>query len=343
MAEKIDAGPDMKRGDLLNVDPFQIEVKNDLRGRFKIPEPHKVYGMAESLWEHGQQEPVKCRKDPATKRLILVSGFTRNAAARMIREGYEGEDEHGKKVRKHNPAFLLSCTTVVCNDEGALVLNIVENAHRDMTSVVDDAHNQNRLREQYKYTDARIARLYYKDITPAAAANRVGRLKKILALENEYQDALHDGRLSLEGGLALLEIEDATERKAAFDASTNGKGKVSGAEIKNIVRQQAHVLHDDHKNNGSGGKNSPGKNGSGKSGGKNAPAAAEEEEEGPTTYPLTLKLIKTYWEQWASADTEEVDPAIKSFAKSVLAFYAGKKSDQAMDNAVNRLLDAKRS
>lgn len=305
MAIQIDAGDDVKRGDLFYVDPFQVFVKEDLRGRSRPVTQENIVQMALSLLTHGQRQPVECRRVKDNK-LQLNLGFTRTNAARLIREGftYEGEDYQDAEFR-------LKVQITDCNDQTAFVNNVVENAHRNKTTDVDDATNQQRLRDRYGYSDADIARLYqYR------SQGKVGRLRKLLQLDKPILDMVHEGRMPTNGALALLDLPD-DERASKIDellkASKNGK--VKGSAVTAVVRD--HILNDDAD---AGEK--PRK-------GKKTKAAS-------TT--RSMREVKKFYQAWAEC---EDCPTLSRFAKDTLAWLAGKTSDKAMDNALDRVLTGK--
>lgn len=303
MARKINAGDDMKRSDLLHVDPFQVEVVEELRGRHKPVTDQDIIDMAISMFEHKQREPVECRVIEGN-RLRLNLGFTRTNAGRLLREGFEHEG-----VKYHVPDFLLKVMVVDCNDQEAFIHNIVENAHRKATTHVDDAFNQRTLREDYGKTNAEIARLY------RCGQNRVTDLQKLLQLDESTLDLVHDGTLSLTGALDLLAVPVADRAKVLGDADKTNGGKIKGTSVRTVVRD--HILNDNGKpQTTSGGNDEP------------EPANAK---------PRSAAEMRKYFTEWA--DSEE--PALARFAKDFLKWAAGKSTDKAMDNACYRLLDAK--
>jgi len=304
MALKIVAGDDVKRGDFFFVDPFQISVKEDLRGRCKPIAQEAIVAMAISFHENGQIQPVQCRRVEGNK-LQLNLGFTRTNAARLLRDGFECDGEN-----YHDPDFKLKVAVVDCNDQQAFINNIVENAQRNETSDVDDAINQERLRDRYGNSDAEIARLYgYPN------QNKVGRLRKLLQLDQKILDMVHDGQLPTQAALELLDVPAVHREQIIAEAETTAAGKVKATSVRSVVRD--HHLNDDNKPEDSG-------------------DTTTAETESTKKRPRTMREIRKWLEAWA--DGEDADLA--SFAKSLLKFAEGKIGEAAMDRAMARILHA---
>src|SRR4051812_22350646 len=109
MAVKINTGDsEYTRQDYFFVDPFEVIVKEELRGRRKPPTEEAIIDMATSMNDHGQQQPVQVRKAD-NNRIMLNLGFTRTAAARLIRTGFVCEDEDGGVREIKDEEFKLKC------------------------------------------------------------------------------------------------------------------------------------------------------------------------------------------------------------------------------------------
>lgn len=341
MATTIKAGDNVRRGDLFYIDPYQIKVRNELRGRHKPPSQDKVINKAESMLDFGQIEPVEARRLP-DKTLELSLGFTRTAAARLIREGFKVQTEDGEVERK-DPDFMLQVKVVDCNDQVAFTRNVVENCHRDMTSPMDDAFNQDRLRNLYGYTDVQIGRLYgYPN------SSKVSRLHKLLSLDAKVQDLVHlgpqDGGMSVQAALDLLELPAEQRDEAIAAASANGK--VSGAEIRSIVR--AHHLSDDKVET----EEVPAENSTVEDlsflGTDPLPVtvptakSGKEKENGKAQKgkARTMREVRVFFDHLQ--DEDDIDANVSRFCQSMLDFTNGTISDKQMVNALNRLLEAKK-
>lgn len=353
MATKVNAG-DVKRGDLLFVDPFQVQVKEELRGRHKPPTEEAVIKMAMSIQEFGQEVPVECRKI-ADHKLQLTLGFTRTAAIRLIRTGFT--DLEGV-VHPADPNFRLKVVITDTNDDAAFIRNIVENAHRNQTSAMDDAFNQQRLRDKYAKTDAEIARLYqYK------GQGMVTRLKKLLGLDSRFQDMVHEGTLSINGAIELLDLPPE-DRDAALKAATNEEsGKVNATDLRAQVRDR--ILADQDAADGDGSVIMPpdgtaadvtGDGSGGFGDGNPAPTGTDVPTGGTPTggkgkgkadAPAGAAKPRTLREERATlqafADSDEIDPAVKKTCVIIIGHINGQKSDKQLLNAFYALLDAKRT
>lgn len=309
MALQINAGDDVKRGDYFFVDPYQVIVKEELRGRHKPPTEEAIIDMACSILDNGQRQPVECRK-LSDKRLQLNLGFTRTAAVRLIRQGFTDPDG----VHRHDPDIKLKVIISDANDEQAFINNVVENAHRNQTSPIDDAHNQQRLRDKLGYSDPQITKLYrYKD------ENKVARLRRLLMLPNAIQDQVHDGVLPVQAALDLLDLPD-DKRDEAIKAATDTKtGKVVASQVRAQVREE--ILRDQE------GQEQAGTSSSG-----TATATA------PRYKALTLKEVRGLFEEYKESDNE----TLKELGKVALLWIAGRKSKKYMDEHFKKLAGAKK-
>lgn len=302
MVLKVNAG-DVRRSDLFHVDPTAIVVNDELRGREFVPTEATIIALAVSLLTQGQLQPVQCRRIE-DNRLQLVLGFTRTAAARLIRDGFTDSDG----VFHQDAEFALQVKIVDGNDEESLIRNIVENAIRNETSAIDDAHNQNRLRERYGKSDVEIAKIY-----GYPSSVKVGRLRKLLGLEKPLQVLVHNG-LAVQAALDLLELP--AEKRAEFIAEAEKGGPINGATVRAQVRD--HHLNDD------------GADTEGDAGAVVAEVAAK------ATKPLSIKEIRTFLTGQIEGDKQP--DAVKAFYTVLLAFVNGKKSDRSLINGMKKLV-----
>ena len=185
MAARINAG-DVGRGDVFFIAPQEIIVDEKLNGRWTPHDAEAVEDMAKSFEAEGQLQPVQVRK-VADNRVQLVLGTV--------------------------------------NDEEAFRRNIVENKQRAETTPIDDAFNQRRLREEFGWTDARIAEFY--GMTPSY----VGLLKKLLILPTAAQLHVHERELSVQAAAALADLP-AQEQKQALASQQPGESL-----SKSVVKQ----------------------------------------------------------------------------------------------------------
>ena len=311
MATNINAGSDVKRGDLFWVDPNEIIVREELRGRAAPPSEEKIVAMAESLLRETQLQPVKARRN-ADKRLVLTAGFTRNAAARLIRDGFTGSDGEFHK----QPEFRLQVCISDMPDDQAKLANIAENSLRNDTNPIDDAINQEWIRQTLGLSNAEIGRRYYRDKTGV----KVGKYARLLTLDKDAQDLVAAGDLSVDAALSMLDLPES-QRNEIVALAAKKEQKVTGADVKRQVRE--HHLRDQHEAEST---DEPAPKASGKS----------------PKLPLTIKEVRAFFEDLATAENSVEDkawiPGVQQFASDVGAWLAGRKSDKAMRKALGKLL-----
>lgn len=341
MATKLNAGDDYKRGDIFFIDPNQLFTSEKVRGRWKPPTEEAIIEMAESLFDNGQQQPIQARKIPPDHKLQINLGFTRLAAARLIRTGFVGTDGEPR----HNADFKIKVLLTDANDKIAFVNNIVENQDRNPTSPVDDAFNQKRLREDMGYTNLEITKLYkWKD------PNKVGRYQLLLNADDAMLEMVHDGRMAVSSALDLLELPEG-ERAAAIAAALKDNGKVSGTEIRAQVREH-HLRDESHEHIGNneseatGGK-AAGKSTSGKSSsksggdsgkstsGKSSGKANGEGGKPNTAKPLTVREIRKTFEDFEASTEHE---GLKDLFKTLGMFISGRRSTKTMKEKFDKLV-----
>ncbi len=195
MTIKIDAGK-FTRGEMFFIDPQEIIVDEKLNGRWKPHDKETIALRCKSFEEEGQLQPVQIRR-VAENKVQLVSGYCRHAAAKLFNE-----------LHPDTP-MKLKCVIVTINDEEAFRYNIVENKERKDTTPIDDAHNQRRLRDQFGWTDTKIADFY------GVAQSYIGTLKKLLTLSKDKQKAIHAGQLSVNAAVSLADLP-AEEQQAVW-------------------------------------------------------------------------------------------------------------------------------
>lgn len=194
MAIKINAG-EVGRGDVFFIDPQEIIVDAKLNGRWEPHDEEAVNSLAKSFEEEGQLQPVQVRR-VADNRVQLVMGYRRHAATVKF-----------NKLHPDTP-MKLKAVVVTINDEEAFRRNIVENRERRETTSLDDAFNQRRLRDDFGWTDTKIAEFYR--VTPSY----VGLLKKLLTLPTDTQKLVHARQLSVKAATALTELTPDEQQKA---------------------------------------------------------------------------------------------------------------------------------
>ena len=320
MATRINA-TDYKRSDLFFVNPFEVEVKEELRGRKYQPTEDDVKALAVSLLTYGQLQPVVARRD-GDNRLLLTAGFTRCAAARLIRQGFSAHaDGSDQEQEFKDEQFRLKVTVSDCNDETAFVRNVVENAQRKETSPIDDAFNQEHMRDRYGMSDADIARTYgYNN------AVKVCRLKKLLRLDTSIQDRIHDGTMGVQGAIDILDLPES-QREEAIAQATRESGRVNGQVIAAAVRDNSLADADDPFGPILNDDNRPA-----------SEAQEASEQDAPKTKVRNRREIVKFFVNFN--EEFHLDPALARFCKDFVKYANGKTTDRALENALNRLLEA---
>lgn len=311
MARQLNAGEDMKRTDLIHVDPHQIIVKEEERGRRYPPTDDDIAKLAVDMVNAGQLQPVKCRVMP-DKRLMLMFGFTRVNAARLIRAGFE----YGGQSYK-DETFKIQTTITDANEKEAFLSNISENRLRNETSPIDDAFNQRRCRDQFGMDNAAIAKEYcYGDV------NRVARLQLLLNLPENIQMLIHHGQLPVQAAVDILNnVTDEQQRKEMFDkilvdASTNGG--VNGSEIRTLVRDK--LLNDNETATET-----------------TESVSSTPRKKTPKGLSRGMRDVRKFFE--AIIADEESKEELKTFSKVALLWVKGTRNDKFLLAALNTLAD----
>lgn len=215
MSVHLNAGKVVRKEYFL-VNPEEILVDEEVRGRHKPPTEETINEMVESLMTYGQKQPISVRR-VLDKKIQVIFGFTRLQAAIHIRKNVD-------------PEFMIQCILSEKNATESFIDNVIENIHRKQTSPIDDAHNQRRMRDQHGKTDEEIATIYRA--TPAW----IGQLKNLLQLPGNIQEMVHLGTLPVSGAFELVNLPEAEQGKVIAEA-TKPSGKVNGSAIKAMVRQ----------------------------------------------------------------------------------------------------------
>jgi len=189
--------------DTVTADPSKLHFRDsNLLGRSRPVSDEDVIALADSMnvavGGTGQQQPLQVRPMHTEGEYEIIFGNTRARAGQLIKQGYKGNDG---KDRPAQPNFTLRCEVVEADDKTAFMRVVVENAHRNQTSPIDDALNQQILRDTYQMTDVKIAQLY-----GVKSSASVFRLKKLLTLPQIMQDYIHDGRMTFQAGSEIQQF-----------------------------------------------------------------------------------------------------------------------------------------
>jgi hypothetical protein len=193
------------RKDIFALHPFniqRIDANNTRRPRSDgsptVPMA-EIIALAENMMEMGNQEPIKVRKlteltdGPNGKcSAEVVFGFSRHRAAEWIALN------HPDKV------VMLKCILFDGNNDKARLEGISENRFRNKTTPLDDAFNQDWMRQNMQWNDTRIAQFYKMN------PSQVSKLKSLLRLSSPLQDAISNREIEADG---CYEMSDLPEEK----------------------------------------------------------------------------------------------------------------------------------
>ena len=196
---KINTTGQVGRRDVFLLEPADIVVgKNPARWHnFEEEHVERLVGLFE---RDGQETEVTIRKIHDNK-VALVAGFNRHEAAVRFNQ------------RHPDAPMQLRCRMVTCNEEDAHRRSISENEGRMSTSVIDQAHAQNALRERYNWSDDRIVELY------CCSKTNVNMLKRLVMLPYETQMLVHTGKLTMQAALSLTTLPTETQAEIIGEAS----------------------------------------------------------------------------------------------------------------------------
>lgn len=209
--------------------PIELVIINDeLNGRIEPITDADIDRMVNSILEVGQLQPCVVRKDGDFYNLAF--GFTRAKAVKRINERKLTEEP-----------LLLKCISARMTDEEALRRNIAENTHRNATTCIDDAHNQQALRDQ-GMNNTEIAKFY------GISNSKVTEYAKLLDLSEKHQMLVHRGKLAKSAAILLLTSACPPERydevlKEAKDGQVYSTNKVRAQlrEIESELEEAASV------------------------------------------------------------------------------------------------------
>ena len=334
--------------DGLRLNPCDVVIIGDCRGRKFPPTDEDIADMALDLFVNGQLQAIEARKTTVQgvkNTPVVTFGFTRTNAGRLLVEGFKVPEElggrylhpdSGKEIEAGEQVqqadFKLLTRIIDCNEEKAFFRNIHENQKRNETTDIDDAHNHQQLRDRFGKTDAEIARIYtYKN------QNRVSRLKNLLQLDDEIQMLVHYGEMGTQAAIDLIDV-DPKERAALIKKATKG-GKVNGTALRGLVRDATLSDADTGDDLDLGGaaadlvgednKDAEGKDG--KVPTKKGNRAAR----GKGGKTRTMAELRKYLDNRNGSESAEYDVPeyTAEYNKKLRAFADGKITDTQMDNA----------
>jgi len=318
MAIQVNAGL-VKRDDLLKVDPFEVILIEEKRGRFEAPSEGWIIHTALSMMDHGQVQSVEARRRKPDRKLVVTLGYTRTAAARMIVKGFHApHPTTGEDCFYQDENFRLKVVVNDCDEQTAAVRNEIENVDRKSLTPIDRAHQHKRYRDQWGWTNQDIA-----DKLGEKNTANIERYQGLLALNLDHQRLIHRGEMTVEAATLLLKLPEE-DRAAAIESNlVNGKVKTAGLRetARNAFLDDI-VADDDGETSAEG----------------NGHVPAEQRPVKPPRVSRTRKEIV----KWFSlrGDDEAYDPALRDLCKSFVKFAEGRLGDKAFENAVVRFWES---
>ncbi len=219
MAMKLNAG-EVGRQDMFSIFPENIVAIPGENGRETPHSQEEIESLARSIVEYGQLEPVLVRRIENHK-VQLVAGYGRHAAV-----------VHVNTVLQPSNPIKLRCTVSDLNPEEAFVRNLVENIERAQTTPMDDARNQRRLREQYGWSETKIADFYKKSVA------YISQLRKTLVLPVAIQKEVATGNIPVMAAMDLSELSHDEQKAVLVEATNPTTGKVESETIRKAVRNK---------------------------------------------------------------------------------------------------------
>lgn len=310
-----------KRNNLFLIPDSEVTVDDQLNGRWKPVSQQAIEDMAHSILENGQLQPVEVRTDRATGKYKTILGVTRVKAIKW-----------GNETGLFNPPLLIKAIKTTANDEVSFKHNLVENLERNNTTAIDDAHNHQRLREQYGWSDVEIAKLY------KYSPQKVSQYKHLLELPTKIQEQIHDGVMSVAAGV-MVAMSGMPEKEIPelVKSCVTDAGKVDTTVLKNTLRnfsidesdlpeeeEDEELIVDEEESDTEG---------------EDLLADPSPKKTPPkkTTYSRSLKEIKEYWE--GQTGLVDPSPALGKFAKSLVKYLKGEIKEETMTKAFDRLYD----
>ncbi|HEU0072996.1 MAG TPA: ParB/RepB/Spo0J family partition protein [Dehalococcoidia bacterium] len=171
-------------------------------------DPESLTELAESIREHGVIQPliVSRPQTPGSPPYQLIAGERRLLASRQA-----GLAKVPVIVKEANPQALLE-------------LALVENLQRQDLGALEEAAAFRRLADEFSLTQEQIA------VRVGRSRSAVANSLRLLTLSEEIQASLARREINAGHARALLGIEDADERRAAWRRIVEGRLTVRDAE-----------------------------------------------------------------------------------------------------------------
>ena len=203
---------DIKRGDVLKVWPEDLIVDQTKNGRFIQPD---ITALRQDIKDNGQRDPVSVRPvvlHGGERGLELVKGYSRWRSITDI-------NKHCKPEERRR----ILCLLIDTNEEGAFTDNIRDNYFRNQTTIIDDAHNVQRLADVYHWDDARIREFYKNPDGTAKSEAWLANLRKLVRLPFEHQMRIAKGEWAATVGYMAADLPEDIREGLLEDVAKNGK------------------------------------------------------------------------------------------------------------------------
>ena len=227
------------RGDFFFVNPFEVQVEDSMRGRFAPPTNEAIAALAVSMRNEGQIQPcaVKRLRDG---RLVQVAGFTRNAAARLIRSGFT----HDGVEYPADDSFRLKVIITSGSEQEMFFANLAENNMRNELTPMDFAIQIRNMRERYGMSTKEIV----SKLGTKWSAPKVSKHEQLFDLSEQEQQLVHLGKMAIDSAIALFDAPEEVRKQIVGDAKRTG-GRVKASKVRDAARDAilADVISDDKK------------------------------------------------------------------------------------------------
>jgi len=201
-----------KRGDILVWPPEELSKirRGPNPSRSNLGTDLRLSELATSIARKGQLQPGVVRRD-SQGLAVVVAGNRRLDAIQLINENPSAwMDDEGKPLAGPLP---FKASLVVCNDEEAIELNLIENLQRLDLNAVDKAHTAREL-GKLGWSHERIGGVM------GCSASRISGLISLLMLPARTLRLVADGKLTEAGARSLrgLPEEDVLALSAEIAA-----------------------------------------------------------------------------------------------------------------------------
>lgn len=175
---------DTPKMEVFYLDPSEIVIAEEDRGRQQKPTKSDIDALAQSMKSDGQLQPARVRKNDDGK-WQMVFGFTRREAA---------------IANKQQLAVTAELENV--SEVDAFIHNIHENLVRKSVTPMDTANNLKRLKDQFGMNNRQIAKAV------GLSEQYVGKLLIALELPASIQRLIRDGKLAVGPATALSTVPE---------------------------------------------------------------------------------------------------------------------------------------